>query len=148
MNNTVANGAETMRKKYKKGDLVTIHGEWNRFDGSTNATEQVIYTQRCVVQSWGAKQGTLRDADTGEMILEQVYACSADHIFPGHVVSVEWVRSKIEKTIAYLRATADRWESRNATGWENLVPKLREAASAIESGAFRVEDYSRLMEEI
>lgn len=49
---------------FKKNEKVVLVKMWNSY---------TAYTQECVVQSWGKKQGTLERIADGKMIQERIY---------------------------------------------------------------------------
>lgn len=140
-------------RKFKKGDSVVLHGLWNNFDGLGvhNHTVQVVYTQRCTVLSWGAKQASLADTDTGQPIRLRVYTAQTDHITS--TVDHDYIDRLVALHVAKLRRFADNTERRAqlGTGRRNAaryIAGLRKAANAIEAGAVQVVDRTELMDRL
>jgi len=142
----------------RKGDLVTLHGLWNDYDGTVNAkwarrgipeySLQVIYTRVLRVTAWGKKVARFEDAKTGE-------AYGAAHYIEGGMfrnmsVGTEPNQAIIER-LASEHSTARKRSVTNSADFPSANPATIErrriqAEAAATDGLWASATYSDIVE--
>lgn len=133
--------ADFASHSFKKGDTAYLHNLWNDLSNEFRKTAprrswgaQIAYYRKVEIKSWGKKQGTAVDAETGEALRFNIGTNGQTSIRPA--VDFAYLGALVNQHLDRLDSVAYR------------CPAEAEAAKRIRGGAVRFASLSVLVAEM